>query len=100
MTNPDKSALFQKQSAPPTFSATTNEHPTIEVDDSRTFQTIDGFGFTLTGGSAMHIVRMATAARAALLREVVRHGWHKHRHELFAAERRRVRLERAGVFLR
>jgi len=70
LTNPDKSALFQKQSAPPTFSATTNEHPTIEVDDSRTFQTIDGFGFTLTGGSAMHIVRMVPSARAALLREL------------------------------
>jgi glucosylceramidase len=40
------------------------------VDDSRTFQTIDGFGFTLTGGSAMHIVRMAPTARAALLREL------------------------------
>jgi glucosylceramidase len=70
LTNPDKSALFQRQTAPLTFSAATNEHPTIEVDDSRTFQTTDGFGFTLTGGSAMHIVRMAPTARAALLREL------------------------------
>src|SRR6185295_18528427 len=31
---------------------------------------IDGFGFTLTGGSAMHIVRMAPSARVALLREL------------------------------
>ena len=70
LTNPDQSALFQRQSALLTFGAATNEHPTIEVDDTRTYQTIDGFGFTLTGGSAMHIVRMEPTARAALLREL------------------------------
>ena len=70
LTHPDTSALFQRQSAPLTFSTATNEHPTIEVDDSKAFQTMDGFGFTLTGGSAMHIVRMAPTARAALLREL------------------------------
>ena len=70
LTNPDKTALFQKQKAPLTFAVATNEHPTIVVDDSKTYQTIDGFGFTLTGGSAMHIIRMAPAARAALLREL------------------------------
>ncbi|HEU0039056.1 MAG TPA: hypothetical protein VFR76_07265, partial [Verrucomicrobiae bacterium] len=33
LTNPDKSALFQRQNAPLTFAAATNEHPTIAVDD-------------------------------------------------------------------
>jgi len=70
LTNPDRSALFQKQSGPLTFTAATNTHPTITVDDTRTYQTMDGFGFTLTGGSAMHIIRMAPPARAALLREL------------------------------
>ena len=70
VSNPDNSALFQKQNAALTFTTGTYEHPTIAVDDTRTYQTIDGFGFTLTGGSAMHIVRMASAARAALLREL------------------------------
>src|SRR3569833_564550 len=28
--------------------------PTIIVDPSKTYQTIDGFGFALTGGSAQH----------------------------------------------
>jgi glucosylceramidase len=70
LTNPDQSALFQKQPVPLIFSAATNEHPTIQVDASRTFQTMDGFGFTLTGGSAMHLVRMAPTARLALLREL------------------------------
>ena len=70
LTHPDKSALFQKQSAPLTFAAATNANPTIEVDEAKTYQAIDGFGFTLTGGSARHIIRMEPAARAALLREL------------------------------
>ena len=70
MTNPDKSALFQRQNAPLTFAAATNAQPMIAVEDTRTYQTMDGFGFTLTGGSAMHIVRMAPGARSALLREL------------------------------
>ena len=70
LTNPDQSALFRRRSAPLSFAAVTNQHPTIEVDDAKTYQTIDGFGFTLTGGSAMHIVRMKPAARSALLREL------------------------------
>jgi len=70
LTDPDKTALFQKQTAPLTFAAATNQHPTITVDDSKTYQTMDGFGFTLTGGSAGHIIRMAPAARAVLLREL------------------------------
>jgi len=67
---PRQSALFQKQSPPLSFAPATNNHPTIVVDDTKTYQTIDGFGFALTGGSAMHIVRMAPAARTALLREL------------------------------
>jgi glucosylceramidase len=31
---------------------------------------MDGFGFTLTGGSAQHLMRMSAAARAAILREL------------------------------
>ena len=70
LTNPDKSALFQRQSALLTFALATNANPTIEVDEGKTYQPIDGFGFTLTGGSAMHIIRMEPAARTALLREL------------------------------
>lgn len=70
LTDPDRSALFQKQVTPLTFSAGTNANPTIQVDDTQTYQTIDGFGYTLTGGSAQHLIRMKASARAALLREL------------------------------
>ncbi len=70
LTNPDKSALFQKQNASLVFTSATNSHPTIEIDTTQTFQTIDGFGYTLTGGSAMLINRMNATDRAALLKEL------------------------------
>ena len=42
----------------------------IQIDDSRTFQTMDGFGHALTGGSAQLLMKMSPAARAALLKEL------------------------------
>src|SRR5260370_16735906 len=44
--------------------------PTIEIDDSRTFQPIEGFGFALTGGSAYLLAGLAAADRADLLQEL------------------------------
>jgi glucosylceramidase len=44
--------------------------PTIEIDDSRAFQPIEGFGFTLTGGSAYLLAGLAAADRADLLQEL------------------------------
>jgi glucosylceramidase len=44
--------------------------PTIEVDESQTFQPIEGFGFSLTGGSAYLLARLGTGERASLLHEL------------------------------
>src|SRR5476649_1996812 len=44
--------------------------PTIEIDDRRTFQPIEGFGFSLTGGSAYLLAGLAAADRADLLQEL------------------------------
>lgn len=44
--------------------------PTIDVDDGQTFQPIEGFGFSLTGGSAYLLAGMEKAERADLLREL------------------------------
>jgi glucosylceramidase len=70
LTNPDKSALFELQTPSLQFSRSTGEVPAIEIDDQKTFQTIDGFGFALTGGSAQHLAHMNPAKRAALLKEL------------------------------
>ncbi len=70
LTTPDKSALFQRQPGRLVFGTATNANPTIEVDDAQTFQTMDGFGYCLTGGSAELLHRMAAPNRAQLLREL------------------------------
>ena len=69
LTSPDRSALLQIQ--PPiafTTAATTNQ--TIDVNTTKTYQTIDGFGFALTGGSAQLLMHMDPAKRDALLHEL------------------------------
>lgn len=70
MTKSDRSVLFAKQKETFTFGKKSNGNPTIEVDDQKTYQTMDGFGFALTGGSATHIVKMNPESRAALIKEL------------------------------
>jgi glucosylceramidase len=70
LTTPDKSALFQLQPTSLAFNAAADSNPIIEVDDAQTFQTMDGFGYCLTGGSAMLLHRMSAPERAKLLREL------------------------------
>jgi glucosylceramidase len=72
LTNTDKTVLFQKQNADLHFGKPPEAEnmPMINVDDRHTFQTMDGFGFALTGGSAMLIHQMSPAARKALLTEL------------------------------
>jgi len=43
---------------------------TIKVDPAMKYQTIDGYGWALTGGSAQHIIHMNAPARAALLKDL------------------------------
>ena len=70
LTKPDKSALFAPQLPLLNFSKLSNANPTITVNDQISYQSIDGFGYALTGGSAMHIIRMSKDSRAALLKEL------------------------------
>ena len=70
LTNPDRTALFQLQSPPVPFTSSPAKEPMIDVDESRTFQTIDGFGFAVTGGSAQLLMHMSPDKRAAILREL------------------------------
>lgn len=70
LTTPDQSSLFEHQDSSITFGTATNKFQTIEVDDAQTFQSMDGFGYTLTGGSAMLLHQMAPQERAAILQEL------------------------------
>jgi glucosylceramidase len=69
LTDPAANILFQQQQSINVVKSK-NAAATIIVDDKQTYQTIDGFGFALTGGSAKHIVSMSTDSRASLLKEL------------------------------
>src|SRR4051812_42541034 len=66
----DRSVLFEQQKEPLIFKTGETGGTTITVDDKQHYQPIDGFGFALTGGSAMHIIRMSADSRAALLKNL------------------------------
>lgn len=71
LTRGDKSALLAKQPAALKFTdGINNNNPSIEVDDTQKFQEIDGFGYTLTGGSATLINKLPAAEKEALLKEL------------------------------
>ena len=71
VTNPDRSSLFEKQSETVFFS---NKEKgwggKIIVDDTRKLQSVDGFGFALTGGSAELMMKMSPIERNKLIHEL------------------------------
>jgi O-Glycosyl hydrolase len=62
--------LLKKQNIGILFNTTTNQYPTIEVDTALSYQTMDGFGFAMTGGSAWLINKLPTASRDAIIKEL------------------------------
>ncbi len=70
LTNTDMSALFQRQNVALNFSGGPAIQPVITVDTTTTYQTIDGFGYCLTGGSAQLIYGLPQPQRAALEQEL------------------------------
>ncbi|MBS1872116.1 MAG: glucosylceramidase [Acidobacteria bacterium] len=71
ITTRDRSSLFQRQNVPLAFRETGPARgQAIVVDPDQRFQTIDGFGFALTGGSAELLMKMTPAARDGALRRI------------------------------
>lgn len=70
ITTPDKTALLQLQPTNLIFGTTANANEIILVDSTQSFQTIDGFGYTLTGGSARLINSLPAANKTSLLQEL------------------------------
>jgi len=70
-TQPATGIFLQASEVPTTVPQPGDETlPTIFIDPTKTYQEMDGFGFTLTGGSAQLINRMSPEKRAALLEEL------------------------------
>jgi glucosylceramidase len=70
LTKGNQSVTLQKQTSVLAFGTTVNNYANIELDDTKTFQTIDGFGYTLTGGSAQVINQLNAQKRQELLKEL------------------------------
>lgn len=73
-TNAARTRLLQKEAITLSFGTSSNNFVNIEIDSSKTFQTLDGFGYSLTGGSAVLLGRMHASARAAILNELFGKG--------------------------
>jgi len=70
MTTANKGALLQKQNFSLAFTDASNGNLTIEVDSTQAMQAIDGFGYTLTGGSATLINALGASQKDELLKEL------------------------------
>ncbi|MBS1565087.1 MAG: glucosylceramidase [Bacteroidetes bacterium] len=74
LTDPAQSILFEKQkewlSFGPAGKTVFADSNRIVINEKESYQSVDGFGFALTGGSAQHIIRMSAPARKALLEDL------------------------------
>ncbi len=70
LTKGDQTVLLAKQTGTLGFGTTVNGYLNIEVNAAQKYQTVDGFGYTLTGGSADVINQLNTTKKAALLQEL------------------------------
>lgn len=73
VTKGDQSALLQKQKDL-SFGTANNSYTNIDVDTTQSFQTIDGFGYALTDGSAYVINKLSDADKGSLLQELFGHN--------------------------
>jgi len=72
-TSGNRAFLFRKSAAGLSFGTDTNTVPVIEIDTTQQFQSIDGFGYALTGGSAYLMNQKLNAAqRDTLINELFR----------------------------
>lgn len=69
ITKADQTATLQKQTTSFNFGTTANNNSIIEIDSTKTYQTVDGFGYALTGGSAYLINHMDDASKNTLLND-------------------------------
>ncbi len=69
VTSPDRSRLLEPRKVEE-VSRPAPEGIPIRIDPHITYQKMDGFGYTLTGGSALHLQKMSEPARDSVLQEL------------------------------
>lgn len=70
LSTPDQTALLEELSTRVELADPESDAPTITVNSSVTYQEMDGFGFSMTGGSAIVLRGMSASARTDILREL------------------------------
>ena len=71
MTNGDMTSLFAESTSKLFFGENNDTLAVLEVDTTQRYQTVDGFGFALTGGSASLLnQKLTTDQRKRLLKEL------------------------------
>ncbi|HLP65459.1 glycoside hydrolase family 30 protein [Flavobacterium sp.] len=70
LTKADGSVKLEKQNTILAFNTNYNMYANIEVNATQTYQSIDGFGYTLTGGSAEVINQLIPTKKQQLLQEL------------------------------
>jgi glucosylceramidase len=71
LSDPKASILFEKQTE---ITEKTDTPLTLVIDAETSYQEMDGFGFTLSQGSASHLLGMSDSARIAVLQELFGNG--------------------------
>lgn len=74
LTKGDQSVKLQKQSVVLGFGTSANGYSNIEINEAQQYQTVDGFGYTLTGGSAEVINQLTVSKKTELLQELFGSG--------------------------
>jgi len=70
VTAADRSSLLRKETTAANFGTVSNSNPNLNVDSTMVYQTIDGFGYTFTEGSAHVISQMNGLDKTTLLNEI------------------------------
>lgn len=70
LTSANESQLLEKQNVALNFAPAAPGGTIIEINDNQKYQAIDGFGFTLSGGSAELINALQTPEREQLIQEL------------------------------
>ncbi len=73
-TNADRSQLLTHERLVPSSEQTGPRAESIVIQPAKRYQSVDGFGFALTGGSAQLLHRMTPAKRRALLQQIFGRG--------------------------